>query len=1263
MLQRVRFAVNLRATGSGAAVFGVALALGLTAASPAAASPWTTATNLSEEGQNAYAPKVAVDSAGGAIVVWTRHNGSKDVAQAAVKPPGEPWGTPVTLSEASQEASEPQVAMDPTGDAVVVWRQFNGSDYVVQAAVKPAGEPWSTPATLSEAGQEASEPQVAMDPTGDAVVVWRQFNGSDYVVQAAVKPAGEPWSTPATLSEAGQEASQPHVAVDGAGEATTVWRSYNGSDHVIQASEEPAGELWSKPARLSEPGQETYEPQVAVDGAGNATAVWGYDKEYLDSFVQVAVKPAGGPWGKPAILSEAGQEASEPQLAVDAAGDAASAWDSFDYGGCYCVQTAVKPVGEPWGGTDWLASGYHPRVGIDDAGDTMAVWGEYSGPGDIVRAALKPAGESWGIAAKLSQDAESNPQVAMNAAGDATVVWTSQIGPGLGLDNYVVQAAQFSPSSAFTIETLQKLSNEPTYTKTELNGKVADTVDYEIVVKNAGSTSLKFGALKDSACESISPAGPTELAASTEETFTCIHKLTAFVKYSNEASIEGDQGTSTKTSNGVAVALAPVYEAPAGTADSSSGTCVELRTAVFICSDLRAAVAYANAAPGSTVKLEHGVYQLGEAHGYPSGARAFLEITASVTIQGPGPGETTIKQTDGRDPVIVIPYDAGFSRIQIEDIKLTGGVAAGNDEGEFFGWEQGGGALRILGSGAPASSVTLTDDDLTGNLAHAKNAKGGAIFNKRTLNVIDSTIAHNTALAEGAANNTELGEANGGGIFNLGHLLIAGSTITDNTVEAGGVNSKAVGGGVNSGVENFTSEATAAIANTTITGNTASAGTTTNPPLVYGGGIAIDDGALNQVTLYGNTASPVNASESWGGNVYEPQGGGAWINNSILADGSASEGPNCMFTSGGSNAEDNRNDLENDPSAECGFSVDYSSLLGISPQLMALADNGGPTETLAPMPGSPVIDAGAGCEGNFAESGSGGWTTATVPLDVDQRGMPRNGHCDIGAFQTQPPLTGAAPEISGDPEVGHTLTCDPGTWTGEGTLSYSYEWLRDEVSSGDRTKTYTVLPTDAGAQLACLVTVTGTYGSMEATSASLEVPKPPQSPPSGPPGDHSGPASSSGDSDGAPDSDAGSPPTANSGAEGTGTNEPANANSARVATLLAAQLAPSRSAAKIVQLVRRGGLTIMFTAALPGTVTIDWYRMPAGKTHATKPLLVATGRYTFVTASAAKIRIKLTASGKLLLRRSSQLKLTAEGTFMSIGKPTVSVLRTFYLTW
>lgn len=141
---------------------------------------------------------------------------------------------------------------------------------------------------------------------------------------------------------------------------------------------------------------------------------------------------------------------------------------------------------------------------------------------------------------------------------------------------------------------------------------------------------------------------------------------------------------------------AALYEAPAGTADSDSGTCSETGSAVFACTDLRAAITSADADPGSTVKLEGGVYELGEAHGFPAGQLAYLHLDASLTIEGAGSAETTIEQTDGRDPVMVVPDNTSSLawRIAIEDVKLTGGVAAGHEDGEGFSCERGGGALR-----------------------------------------------------------------------------------------------------------------------------------------------------------------------------------------------------------------------------------------------------------------------------------------------------------------------------------------------------------------------------------------------------------------------------------------------------------------------------------------------------------------------------------------------------------------------------------------
>ncbi len=93
--------------------------------------------------------------------------------------------------------------------------------------------------------------------------------------------------------------------------------------------------------------------------------------------------------------------------------------------------------------------------------------------------------------------------------------------------------------ASFTIEKLQRVQGEPTFTKSEVTGKTGQLVEYEIVVKNTGNVALKFGALTDANCEGVSPAGTTELAPATEETFTCSHVLGNAGSYTNEASIEG----------------------------------------------------------------------------------------------------------------------------------------------------------------------------------------------------------------------------------------------------------------------------------------------------------------------------------------------------------------------------------------------------------------------------------------------------------------------------------------------------------------------------------------------------------------------------------------------------------------------------------------------------------------------------------------------------------------------------------------------------
>ena len=121
-----------------------------------------------------------------------------------MRPAGGDWAEPDDLSEAGQDAGEPSVAMDEAGEAVAVWTRLDGSD-TIQAAVRPAGGDWAEPDDLSDAGQNAAEPGVAIDEAGEAVAVWRRFNGSNDIVQAAVRPAGGEWSDPDDLSASGQK--------------------------------------------------------------------------------------------------------------------------------------------------------------------------------------------------------------------------------------------------------------------------------------------------------------------------------------------------------------------------------------------------------------------------------------------------------------------------------------------------------------------------------------------------------------------------------------------------------------------------------------------------------------------------------------------------------------------------------------------------------------------------------------------------------------------------------------------------------------------------------------------------------------------------------------------------------------------------------------------------------------------------------------------------------------------------------------------------
>lgn len=87
------------------------------------------------------------------------------------------------------------------------------------------------------------------------------------------------------------------------------------------------------------------------------------------------------------------------------------------------------------------------------------------------------------------------------------------------------------------------------------------------------------------------------------------------------------------------------------------------------------------------------------------------------------------------------------------------------------------------------------------------------------------------------------------------------------------------------------------------------------------------------------------------------------------------------------------------------------------------------------------------------------------------------------------PVNTAPPVITGDAEIGETLTTTDGTWTGNPEPTYTYQWQRSSDGENDWTAiegatgaTHTLVEDDKDQYIRCIVTGTNSEGSDSANS-------------------------------------------------------------------------------------------------------------------------------------------------------------------------------------
>ena len=416
--------------------------------------------------------------------------------------------------------------------------------------------------------------------------------------------------------------------------------------------------------------------------------------------------------------------------------------------------------------------------------------------------------------------------------------------------------------------------------------------------------------------------------------------------------------------------------------------------------------------------------------------------TTAVNIIGPGASSLTITTTaaagsydlfsvEGIGDAVISGLTVTKNRIKsLNDGKFTlDGVTVSGSTGAYGGALYAGndGELEIIDSTFENNTATTNggavyiynDNDATISGSTFTNneslADGGAIFGEIHYNVtiVDCTITGNSAADDG------------GGLAFYAKKPDNVLSITDTTIDANDAGD--LGGGLkidaqdplivsitNSTVSNNTAQTDAGIGfddpgiTATINNSTISA----NAALYGSGGVYIGSGSsltVNQSTISANSSAGSYTGTDGGGIQLGDNTSVVTLSGSIVSGNSSGVAGAADFGLYSSLASDTASiTATNSLIGEVDSRITVNGTNNVSstnPMLGALANNGGPTKTMALLTGSPAIDAGPNPVATFTGN------------EFDQRGAGYarivGGLVDIGAFELQPSSEPIAPSFTG----------------------------------------------------------------------------------------------------------------------------------------------------------------------------------------------------------------------------------------------------------
>ena len=428
------------------------------------------------------------------------------------------WGADEWLESTGVGRSDKhQIVVDGESNALSVWEfkpELSGTESGIWANRYTRVDLWGVPVQIDAGDGGSTNPDLAVDATGNAFAVWEEvdesFKASIWSNRYTVDHG---WGTPEPVQGFQLSSRGVSVGVDEDGNAIAVWLEIDalGSpSFFVWAARYESGSGWGTQVRIdgepasSSVGQAT---DIEFDGNGNAIALWNEitvpeggvgrgEVLWVNRYV------AGDGWQTPRMIKADGNtRARSWRLNVGTNGEAHVVWVQYVEAGVeerHDIWSAHYNPGSNWDTTDWSepvridsydgsddcamsnvdcdvdGNKESPDVAIDANGVAHAVWSQADQKipqADFVNIyANRFTSGSWGTPVLIepanedpTEDADATqPGVETNTRGNTFVVWRQNWeGWGSIWSNRIDPDQEWDPTRAELIEVSARGAKDP----------------------------------------------------------------------------------------------------------------------------------------------------------------------------------------------------------------------------------------------------------------------------------------------------------------------------------------------------------------------------------------------------------------------------------------------------------------------------------------------------------------------------------------------------------------------------------------------------------------------------------------------------------------------------------------------------------------------------------------------------------------------------------------------------------------------------------